>query len=124
MLIMHGCDAFLTPFILLPWRFILCCNYSEWVFTIAYQLLEAIGALTKEEAAKANSRSAPYQDATTEDISRSQDDLVVDHEDEPEDNVTEDWDNVAASASVIGKAVFKVSLSYLWSILHDLWVQS
>ncbi|KAJ3517257.1 hypothetical protein NLJ89_g623 [Agrocybe chaxingu] len=70
----------------------------------ALKLLESVGALTKEEAARANSRSSPYQDAATEDISSSQDDLAVDHEDEPED-----WtEDVTPNSGVIGRAVFKL----------------
>ncbi len=71
---------------------------------IFYQLLEAIGALTKDQAVKANSHSAPYQDAATESVSASQDDLAVGHEDETEE------DNAPANASIIGQAVFKVRL--------------
>ncbi|CAA7268097.1 unnamed protein product [Cyclocybe aegerita] len=78
----------------------------------ALKLLESVGALTKEEAARANSQSSPYQDAATEDISSSQDDLAVDHEDEPED-----WtEDVTPNSGVIGRAVFK-----LRKIVHFVW---
>jgi len=53
---------------------------------------------------KANSHSAPYQDAATEGVSASQDDLAVGHEDETEK------DNAPADASIIGQAVFKIRL--------------
>jgi hypothetical protein len=66
-----------------------------------FQLLEAIGALTKEEKQKAKSRATSYQDAATESLDRTQDSQAAS---------TEDADDTEfiKPASTIGSAVFKV----------------
>ncbi|KAF7370018.1 Transposase-like protein [Mycena sanguinolenta] len=69
----------------------------------ALRLLEAIGALTKEEkkAAKSKSASSAYQDSTTESLSREADEAAGQTED------TEDAELVSPD-SLIGTAVFKL----------------
>jgi hypothetical protein len=72
------------------------------------QLLEAIGALTKDERNKAKSRTGVYQEASTESVDREQDGQTGDGED---DQDTED----VSPTSTIGSAVFKASfLPHSW----------
>ncbi|KAJ6533325.1 hypothetical protein DFH09DRAFT_1043845, partial [Mycena vulgaris] len=70
----------------------------------ALKLLEAIGALTKEEKQKAKSRTTVYQDPATESLSCEQDDQATQHED------VDDSDTVRPT-STIGSAVFKLRKS-------------
>ncbi|KAJ7337592.1 hypothetical protein DFH08DRAFT_812914 [Mycena albidolilacea] len=67
-------------------------------------LLEAIGALTKEEKHKAKSRAASYQDAATESLDRMQDSQAAS---------TEDADDTEfiKPASTIGSTVFKSTVA-------------
>lgn len=76
---------------------------SFWLTKIIYQLLEAIGALTKEEkrTAKSKSRGSVYQESATESLRREADEDAGDTEDGADTNS-------ATPTSVIGRAVFKV----------------
>ncbi|KAJ7932219.1 hypothetical protein B0H13DRAFT_1519415, partial [Mycena leptocephala] len=66
----------------------------------ALKLLEAIGALTKEEKQKAKSRASAHQDAATESLDRAQDNQASQLED------GEDTETVIPT-STVGSAVFK-----------------
>ncbi|KAJ7702125.1 hypothetical protein B0H16DRAFT_1347658, partial [Mycena metata] len=68
----------------------------------ALKLLEAIGALTKEEKRKAKSRANAYQDAATEPVDRAQDNMASQLDD------GDDAESIKPT-SIIGSAVFKVS---------------
>jgi hypothetical protein len=74
---------------------------------ISKKLLEAIGALTKDEqkAAATISRETAYQDSTTESLSNAADGLATATTDGP-DNET------SKPATLIGQAVIKVGV---WS---------
>ncbi|KAJ7922441.1 hypothetical protein B0H13DRAFT_2410405, partial [Mycena leptocephala] len=70
----------------------------------ALKLLEAIGALTKDERKKAESRAGAYQEATTESLSRTQDNHASQGDDDEDEDTTQPM-------SLIGIAVFKVSFT-------------
>jgi hypothetical protein len=92
-----------------------CCpqgksNISTSLYTAQFhvQLLEAIGALTRDERNKAKSRAGVYQEASTESVDREQDGQTGDGEDGQD---TED----VSPTSTIGSAVFKASfLPHSW----------
>ncbi|KAJ7779670.1 hypothetical protein B0H16DRAFT_1299889, partial [Mycena metata] len=67
----------------------------------ALKLLEAIGALTKEEKRKAKSRANAYQDAATEPVDRAQDNMASQLDD------GDDAESIKPT-SIIGSAVFKL----------------
>ncbi|KAF7372351.1 Transposase-like protein [Mycena venus] len=71
----------------------------------ALKLLEAIGALTKDEKKKAKSRSTPYQDAATESLSHAQDNWSSEVEDGEDDEVMK-------PTSLVGCAVFKAGILF------------
>ncbi|KAJ7712734.1 hypothetical protein B0H16DRAFT_554510 [Mycena metata] len=68
--------------------------------TIHLSALKAIGALTKEESKKSQSRQGGYQEATTESLSAQRDAEATQTEDSPESTAI-------GPASAVGKAVFK-----------------
>ncbi|KAJ6568575.1 hypothetical protein B0H19DRAFT_938552 [Mycena capillaripes] len=70
----------------------------------ALKLLEAIGALTEEEkrTAKSKSRTSAYQDSATDSLSRDADDVMEDMGDSSDSEGS-------SPASMIGRAVFKVT---------------
>jgi hypothetical protein len=76
-----------------------------------WQLLEALGALTKTQKKNAKlNRGSSYQETATESVSRDQDNVIVMIED------TVDEEQVAP-ASMIGRAIFKVGFSLPASLL-------
>ncbi|KAJ7863659.1 hypothetical protein B0H13DRAFT_2177082, partial [Mycena leptocephala] len=92
------CRALKIPFSAVHGR-MRCMPHT--IHLAALKLLEAIGALTKEEKQKAKSRTAAYQDAATESLDRAQDSQAA----LPGD--AEDSDLIKP-ASTIGSAVFKL----------------
>ncbi|KAJ6522992.1 hypothetical protein B0H10DRAFT_1693068, partial [Mycena sp. CBHHK59/15] len=78
----------------------------------ALKLLEAIGALTKEEkrTAKSKSRTSAYQDSATESLSREADGNIED--------IAESSDNDVSPTGMIGRAVPQLTLLKLRKIVR------